>query len=192
MAESFEPARYSPLADLPAAAGVEMVELPFVGKVNLRGDASDPAFRTAAEAQIGAALPTEPNTWRSNGDVTVFWLGPDEWLIHCADGAQTGMVEKLQQALAGVHCAVTDVSDYYLVIRLAGDKARELLSKGTPLDVHQAEFRAGMCAQTRFGHASVLIGCMDDAPGFQIQVRWSFSEYLWQFLVEGTREYETT
>ena len=191
MAESFEPTRYSPLAGLPAPrGGVEMNERPFVGKVDLRGDSDNPAFCRAVEDTLGLDLPTEANSWRSNDEYTVFWLGPDEWLVHCRDGAQTATVEQLGKALVDVHAAVTDVSDYYLVVRLSGDKARELLTKGTPLDVHRSTFRQGMCAQTRFGHASVLMACMDDAPVFDVQVRWSFAEYLWQFLLDGTREYE--
>lgn len=191
MAEVFEPVRYSPLTGLAAPnGGVDLSERPFVGKVNLRGDAGDPAFRSAAEGGLGLELPVEANTWCSNGDDAVFWLGPNEWLIHCADGAQVSMIEQLGRALVDIHSAVTDVSDYYMVLRLTGEKARELLSKGTPLDLHPTIFQSGMCAQTRFGHASILIGCMDDAPVFDIQVRWSFAEYLWQFLVEGAREYE--
>lgn len=193
VAEVFEPTRYSPLSGLPAPrGGVEMTERPYVGKVNLRGDPDDPTFRSSAEGQLGLELPVVPNTWHSNEDYSVYWLGPDEWLILCGDQLQHATVDNLRRALGQHHCAVTDVSDYYLVFRLAGDKARELLTKGTPLDVHPTVFAAGACAQTRFGHATVLIGCLDNAPVFDIQVRWSFAEYLWNFLVEGTREYEQT
>lgn len=191
MAEVFEPTRYSPLSGLPTPrGGVEMTERPYVGKVNLRGNPDDREFRSSAQKQLGLELPLVPNTWRSREDYTAYWLGPDEWLIYCADQSQFATVDNLRLALGQSHCAVTDVSDYYLVIRLTGDKARELLTKGTPLDVHPTVFAAGMCAQTCIGHASVLISCLDDAPTFDMQVRWSFAEYLWNFLVEGTREYE--
>ena len=190
MAEAFEPTRYSPLSGLPSpAGGVEMAECPFVGKVNLRGNPDDQAFRAAAEGQLGLELPVAPNTWCSNENYAIYWLGPDEWLIYCADQSQYPTVDELRRALGQSHCAVTNVSDYYLVIRLTGDKARELLAKGTPLDLHPAVFTAGMCAQTCFGHATVLICCRDDASTFDIQVRWSFAEYLWNYLVDGTREY---
>lgn len=191
MAEPFEPTRHSPLSGLPPSRGVaEITERPYVGKVNLRGDGDDPAFRDAVAGRLGLELPTDPNTWRSSGGYTVYWLGPDEWLIYCADGAQSAAVGHLRQALVNVHSAVTDVSDYYLVIRLSGEKAREVLSKVTPLDIHHSVFTSGMCAQTIMGHASVLVGCMEDAPVFDIQVRWSFAEYLWELLRESTREYE--
>jgi sarcosine oxidase subunit gamma len=191
VAEVFEPTRYSPLSGLRTpAGGVEMAERPYVGKVNLRGDPEDRKFRAAAEQQLGLELPVAPNTWTSNEDFTVYWLGPDEWAIYCRDGQQSATIDNLRRALDGSHAALTDVSDYYLVIRLTGDKARELLSKGTPLDVHPTVLGPGMCAQTCFGHATILLSCLDDAPTFDIQIRWSFAEYLWNFLVGGTVEYE--
>lgn len=191
MAEVFEPTRNSPLSGMRTpAGGVEMAERPYVGKVNLRGDPEDRKFRAAAEQQLGLELPVTSNTWTSNEDFTVYWLGPDEWLIYCRNGEQSATIDNLRRAFDGSHAALTDVSDYYLVIRLTGDKARELLSKGTPLDVHPTVLGPGMCAQTCFGHATILLSCLDDAPTFDIQIRWSFAEYLWNFLVGGTVEYE--
>jgi sarcosine oxidase subunit gamma len=119
---------------------------------------------------------------------TVFWLGPDEWLIHCADDARPGLQERLQSALAGQPSALVDVSDYYVVMRLSGSRVFEVLAKGTPLDLHPRSFAEGCCAQTRFGHASVLLHKLSEDT-VDLQVRWSFAEYVWLFIVDGTREY---
>ena len=190
VSESFQPTRYSPLAGLPPAqAGIVLNERAYIGKVNLRGDKDDQVFASAIRTALDVDLPVAPNTVASNDKYTVYWLGPDEWLVHCAQDGQSDIVPRLQELLQGRHAAVTDVSDYYFVIRLSGDKAREVLSKGTPFDVRPGEFDTGACAQTCFGHASVLLHCIDDAPTFDIQVRWSFAEYIWRYLVDGAREY---
>ena len=162
-----------------------------MGKVNLRGDAEDPEFTESVERALGVALPLAPNTVCTNIDYTVFWLGPNEWLIHCAEGEQAETEQKLRRSLGDRHVAVTDVSDYYVVLRMSGDKAREVLSKGTPFDTRPSVFAPGACAQTFFGHASILLHCVDQGPTFDIQVRWSFAEYLWAYFVDSTREYET-
>ncbi len=191
MAESFEPIRHSPLSDLAAPrAGVEMRERADVGKINLRGDANDPSFRSAVETELGLEIPVTPNTFATNDKRTIYWLGPDEWLMHCPVDDRRDTQARLRQSLTGIHCALTDVSDYYLVIRLTGDKARDVLSKAIPFDVHRNVFTAGACAQTRFSHAGILLSAVDEAPTFDIQVRWSFAEYVWKFLVESTREYD--
>lgn len=186
---AFEPNKSSPLAEMPEAfAAVSIQERPFVGKVNLRGNPDDEAFSQAVEKVLGKSLPTEPNTTASNADHTIFWLGPNEWLIHCQEDKQLELAAALQSSLQGQHVAVTDVSDYYFVIRLSGEKTLELLSKSVPLDLHPRAFAEGNCAQTHVGHATILLHKIADDQ-VDVQVRWSFAEYLWTYFREGTREY---
>lgn len=186
----FSPIAASPLSSLPGpAGGIELEERAFLGKVNLRGDVDDEAFASAVRGVLGCPPPTEPNTTASSGAHTVFWLGPDEWLVHCADDARPALLDGLRTALAGVHNAVVDVSDYYVVMRLSGPKCLEVLSKGTPLDLHPRVFTTGHCAQSRFGHATVLLHKVSD-DSVDLQVRWSFAEYVWSYIVDGAREYQ--
>lgn len=187
--DGFSPVKASPLAGLPGpAGGITLQERAYLGKVSLRGDAGNEAFAKAASRVLDCALPSEPNTAASSDDYTVFWLGPDEWLIHCAEDTRQSLIDVLRAALEGQHSAVVDVSDYYIVMRLSGARTLEVLSKGTPLDLHPRAFATGACAQTRFGHATVLLHkAADDTV--DLQVRWSFAEYVWTHIVDGTREY---
>lgn len=187
--ESFSPVKAGPLAGLPGpAGGIGLEERAFLGKVNLRGDPGDDAFMDAVRGVLDCALPVEPNSVTRGGELTVFWLGPDEWQVHCPENAQQEMVGRLRTALEGRHSAVVDVSDYYVIMRLSGPKTFEVLGKGTPLDLHPRAFPTGACAQTRFGHATVLLHkAADDIV--DLQVRWSFAEYVWSYIVDGTQEY---
>lgn len=191
MADSFRPVKHTPLSDLPqSSAGIELSERAFIGKVNLRGDPEDMEFASNVERALGIALPLVPNTVCTSVEYSVFWLGPNEWLIHCAEDRQAETEQKLRRSLNGRHVAITDVSDYYVVLRMTGDKALEVLSKGTPFDVHPTVFNPGACAQTFYGHATILLHCVDRGPTFDIQVRWSFAEYLWSYFIDGAKEYE--
>ena len=193
MAEAFQPVKYSPLTGLALpAGGIELSERSYIGKVNVRGNPEDAAFTAAVQKVLGMKLPLVSNKTTSSEKYTAFWLGPNEWLIHCEEDKQTDLVAALHESLQGQHVAVTDVSDYYLVIRITGAKAREVLSKGTPFDVHKSVFKQGDCAQTCFGHATILLHCVDENSVFDLQVRWSFAEYVWAYLVDGTREYKTS
>lgn len=186
---NFNPVKCSPLAGLSAPrGGIALQERPFGGKVNLRGNADDQAFVDAVNGVVNCSPPTVPNTVATSADYTVFWLGPDEWRIHCTEDVRYALITRLQGALAGQHAAVVDVSDYYVVMRLTGDKSVEVLNKGTPLDLHPRAFPVGRCAQTRFGHATVLLRKLEDNV-LDLQVRWSFAEYVWLYIVDGTREY---
>ena len=91
----------------------------------------------------------------------------------------------LDDGLSGSHSALTDVSDYYAILRLSGDLAREVLAHGCPLDLDESAFGAGSCAQTRFRAAAVLLHCADSAPTFEVQMRWSYAEYLRRYFAEA-------
>ena len=60
--------------------GISIQELPFIEKINLRGDTKDRDFMSNAGAVLDIFIPTEPNTKIQNKDLQVIWLSPNEWL----------------------------------------------------------------------------------------------------------------
>jgi len=191
------PVPTSALANRVAIDGdIILRELPPRGKINLRGEAGDGEFTAAAAATLGVALPVAANTVAVTDGVTVFWLGPDEWLIHCKLTDTDAWLQQLRARLTGMHFAATEVTDYFTVLELRGEQAAEVLARGCPLDLHPRAFPAGACAQTRFGNATVLLhqpAAVDntvtntvtntvDSTVFRIQVRWSFAGYVWDYL----------
>jgi sarcosine oxidase subunit gamma len=162
-----------------------LMELPWCGKINLRGDPQNSRFANKVETGLGLDLPLEPNSCNKNETETIYWLGPDEWLVHCELSGTQSRIAQLKTALAGVHSAVVDLSDYYTVLRLDGPDSTRLLSKACPMDLHPDVFVKGACSQTRFGSASILLHKTSKTPTYDIQVRWSFTEYVWDYLVSG-------
>ena len=92
-------------------------------------------------------------------------------------------------ALAGQTYALTELGDSRCCITLAGPRARDLLVKGCPLDLHPRAFGAGRCAQSLIAKAGVTLYQVSDEPAYQIYVLRSFAEYLWLWLEDGAREY---
>jgi len=171
------------------AEGAVMVEHPHLGKINLRGDGADPAFRDAVEGAIGVAPPLEPNTAGAAGRNAVLWLGPDEWLVVTPAGGQGTAEAALNEALQGRHASIVDTSDARTTIRLHGVHARDVLAKGCPLDLHPRSFGPGRCAQSLIAKADVLIHQVDDAPTYDIHVLCSFARYLWDWLADAAKEF---
>lgn len=157
-----------------------------LGHVNLRGNPQDQAFRRSAEAALGQELPIAANTI-SEGDLTICWLGPDEWLILTAADAASELVDALNDALAGQHFAVNNLSGGQLAVRLAGKNVRETLAKGCTLDFHPSVFAPGMCAQSGLAKANVLLVRPGDKDEFLVVVRRSFSDYLVAWLKDAAR-----
>jgi len=174
----------------PAAGATEVVlsERPFLGYINLRGRPQDADFLRATEKTLGSALPVEPNTTAGNEDVGVLWLGPDEWLIVTPPNAQEALNEALERSLQDCFASVVDVSSANTTIAVSGLRAQELLAKGTSLDLHPRAFPVGRCAQTHFAHAGALICLWDPEPSFELMVRRSFADYLWQWLLAAARD----
>jgi sarcosine oxidase subunit gamma len=169
--------------------GLVLAELNVPGQINVRGRASDAAFLTAAGSVLEARLPVSPNTVQTGGDLTILWLGPDEWLILTAPGEEATIIARLRDALGRVHAAVTDVSGNRARLRLAGPNARNVLAKGCSLDLHPSRFGPGQCAQTLIVRAGAILHQIDDRPTYDLYPLRSFAEYLWMWLSDAMTEY---
>lgn len=189
-AQKIEALAVSPLAHVAAyeSAAVSLREVPLTGKITLRGNADDKAFADAAKKVLGAALPTEPLSSVTAADLTVFWIAYDEWMIWTPVDGQLTLIADLKAAIGDTHHALVDISDYYTVIRVSGPRARDLIAKGCHLDLHERSFKQGQGAGTIFAHATIFV-TLTEADTFDIMIRWSYAQYLWDYFVDGAREW---
>lgn len=184
--------RRSPLAHLEerlrAAAvtgprGVTLTERPFLTMVNLRVDpASEAADRV--EKALGAALPRQCGHTAASGTHTVFWLGPDEWLVLSSESTVD-----LREALGTDPGSVVDVSANRTTLELGGPAARQVLEKGCPLDLHPRAFGPGQAVSTTVGPVPVLLWQVDDVPTYRLFPRSSFADYLARWLLDAMSEF---
>jgi sarcosine oxidase subunit gamma len=179
----------SPLAGAAAATGlsVSLREIPDRGMIDLRGLASDPAFMAAARDVLGVDLPITPRTSVSWGDVKVLWLSVDQWLILSTRTKSAELLASLRAALQGIHSLAVDVSDMRAVIRMEGEGSREVLMKGTSLDLLSGDYGAGTCRRMRFAEIAALLHVVEDDI-FDIYVFRSYAHYAWDFLLATARE----
>jgi sarcosine oxidase subunit gamma len=196
-----ERARIGPLDHLglaaraaaPGGAGVWLGEIRFRAMLNLRGDPGAAGFLQAVGAALGTALPLQPNTVARADGVTALWLGPDEWLIVSAPGSEVALEAKLADAVAPHGGCVTDVGESRTTIVVSGPKARDVLAKGCPLDLHPSVFGEGACAQSLVGPVGVALyrepAGAADPPRFELVVLRSFADFLWRSLEDAGQEY---
>ena len=136
--------------------------------------------RTPADNMRGHAL--NPSPAPTTPSCTIYWLGPDEWLLATEPGIEKDLAAQLCKNLAGQCYSLVDVTGGQVLIRLSGDRAREALARGCTLDLHPRAFKAGQCAQTTLAKTSMLIALADDTPTFDIIVRRSFADYAARWL----------
>lgn len=168
---------------------VRLAELPFLTQIGLRLDPKGPAADAVGVA-LGVPLPLEPNTVTRARELTVLWLGPDEWLVVGEPGAGRALEARIREAAAGEPVSVTDVSAQRTTLLVSGPHARDLLAHGCSLDLHPRGFAPGRCAQTTLGRTQVVLVARDrpDA-GFWVLVRSSFAGYLTDWLLDAAAEY---
>ncbi|MEQ8710956.1 MAG: sarcosine oxidase subunit gamma family protein [Rhodospirillales bacterium] len=168
---------------------VALREIPFLGMVNLRVDLSMRGVGKSIEDAIGFALPKQPNTVTSRLTTRALWMGPDEWMIVAPDGEQQALIGKLALQLADRHSAITDVSANRTTLELHGPKSIEVLQKGCLLDLHPSKFLAGHCAGTNLARSQVIVEKIDDHATWRIYPRWSFANYVADWLIDAMMEY---
>lgn len=166
-------------------------EIPYLGMVNLRVDLSGRGVSKAIEEAIGFTLPKAANTVTDRLGSRALWLGPDEWMIVTPDGEQQATMGKLKLALEGRHFAVTDVSGNRTTLELAGPMSLDVLQKGCQLDLHPLKFKAGQCAGTNLSRSQIILDKLDETPTWRIYPRWSFANYVADWLVDAMMEYRT-
>ena len=102
---------------------------------------------------------------------------------------RTKTAERLAAALAGQHVQLLDVSDSRAVIGLRGLRARNVLLKGCPLDLHPRVFRARFSTRTVVSRVQIILHQIKETPEYEIYVHRSFAEYLWAWLEDAGLEY---
>ena len=162
--------------------------IPNLDYINLRGDPADNSFVSAVNRVLRQKIPLESNTF-STGISTVYWLGPDEWLIVTPGGEQSSLPTLLEDVLSGMHASMNVVTGGQVAMRISGDNVAALFAKGCTLDLHLRSFTTGQCAQTGLAKASMLLSKFDDVPTFEVFVRRSFAEYLAMWLQNAGAEY---
>ncbi|MCA7974443.1 sarcosine oxidase subunit gamma [Burkholderia sp. AU39826] len=160
-------------------------ERPFLDLVNVRGELSDPAFVAAFERVVGCRPPATPNTVARGAEYDVLWLGPDEWLVRSNGPVQAGVLEAtLAEAVQGLYAAVVDVGSGYTVVEISGERVRDVIARGCPLDVHPRVFKPGQCAQSHYFKSPItLIPTGDDS--FEIVLRRSFADYFVRIMLDA-------
>ena len=179
----------SPLAGatVPAGVSISLREITDRGMIDLRGLTNDAAFMSAAHDALGFALPTAPRSSAAWGDVRVLWLSVDQWLILSTRNKAHEILGNLRTALKGIHSLAVDVSDMRAVIRLEGEGCREVLMKGTSLDLLDPEYKPGYCRRMRYAEIAALLHVVEEDV-FDVYVFRSYAHYTWNFICATARD----
>jgi len=173
--------------------GISIEEIPFVGKLNLRGNIKDEDFLSNAGSILEILLPLDSNTKIQNNEFQVIWLSPNEWLISFFNNdIFIEKHNKLINKLNPKKTSVTDTSENKTIIRIRGDNVIELLGKFMVLDIESVLQDNSRVAQTVFVKIPILIirNHLDKQKlCFDIHVNRSHTTYLRDLLLDGCNQF---
>jgi len=128
------------------------------------------------------AIPTTLQS-TSNDDYSLIWIAPDEFLLLVPELTEADVETKLRKKMDG-HFAIVNVTGGQTLLELSGERAETILKKSTVYDVHESNFPAGKAVTTKFAKSQVIV-MRTGADSFQLIVRRSFSDYIWQWIVDA-------
>lgn len=118
------------------------------------GKGRRPAAAAALASVFGTAAP-EPGRAALLGEGRLLaWHGPKSWLVIEEPGAPT--LAALAAALSGLAALIAQ-SDGRILLEIGGPKAREVLARGTNIDLHPRVFAPGATALSHVGHVNAQI-----------------------------------
>lgn len=147
------------------------------------------ALREAVRSAYGADLPKRGGRVEGKG-IAFVWTGPDQWLAVAEREQGRDIEAELKTTLAGI-ASVVDQSDGRVVVRISGARARDVLAKGVPIDLHPRAFRPGDVAITHASHIGVILWQTDEAPTYEAALFRSYADSFAHWLFESAAEYAT-
>ena len=173
--------------------GISIEEIPFVGKINLRGNSKDKNFLADVAFILDIVLPLDPNTKIQNNEFQVIWLSPNEWLISFFNNdIFIEKLNKFKNKLNHEKISATDISENKTIIRIEGNNVYELLRKFMVLDIESVLLDNSSVAQTVFIKIPILIirnHLHQEKQSFDIHVNRSHTNYLRNILLDGCNQF---
>ena len=173
-----------------AEYGLVVKEATLSAHLNLRGDGSNAHFCSEVTEALGLMVPLTPGTYQRNGNTSIYWLGPSEWLLVEIGGDAEELETRLRKTLTG-HISIVDISGGQTCINLRGPGVASVLKKSSIYDFEawdNATSALGRAVQTNFAKASAIISNKSDGS-YDLVIRRSFADYVAQWLLDAGEEF---
>jgi methylglutamate dehydrogenase subunit D len=135
---------------------------------------------------FGLACPA-PGQSETNGDLALHWCGHEQWYGVAEGYADGALYEALRERLSGL-ASISDHSHGRVIVHIEGPRARDVLTKGTALDLHPSAFGTGRSAVTQMAHVGVHVAQVGP-EAFELSLFRSFAISFWEWLGEMSDEF---
>ncbi len=132
----------------------------------------------------GLRLP-DPLKVKYNTSTRILWMGPDNWLV-ISD--KKNIFDTFKNDFTDKDFAITDLSHSRTIIEVEGNLAREVIKKGSPLNIN--ELGEGDCSNSVFHAITITLDFISDNPQvIRVLALRSFGESLHHSLTDACLEF---
>jgi heterotetrameric sarcosine oxidase gamma subunit len=150
------------------------------------------ALKAEAKEAYGVDLPDSSRAVHGP-QASFIGYGLGQWLAVSERLANEVLARDLAERLKSF-ASISDQHGGRTVLRLSGPRARDILAKGLPIDLHPRVFDPGSAATSTIAFMGVQLWQVDSAPTYDIAIFRSVSESFWRWLTASAGEfgYEVT
>jgi len=145
--------------------------------VDLQGSAQ--AIANWVEAGF-PGFPTEPNTASTAGELSLYWIAPERWLLRAPIDQESRLIEITRPDTAPLEISIVLVSDTLRFFHIEGPDAAQIVAIACPLDTHASTFPSNGASYTEIFGIKGLLVRRDD--GFDIAIESSFVDMIEDYL----------
>jgi sarcosine oxidase subunit gamma len=150
------------------------------------GASARAAVAAAASALLGGSLPESPVRAAAAGNHLIFRIAPDQYWI--VGGGEHELEASLRTAIPADAGCVTSLDGARTRLFIEGPRARDLLCRLVPIDLHPTVFPVGGFAQTGIHHvAGLLLRAHEDR--YEFFALRTFAAFTWEVLLDAARPF---
>lgn len=142
--------------------------------------------RSGIEERCGCAAPDAMGTVTNGDSISIMLIAPGRyWIL-----AERRLDFKTPH-FAPDEASIVDLSASRAILNIQGERTRELLAKGLPVDLHLSVFSVNSIAQSAIAHIPVLVRLLPtlSEDSFEIYIPSGFAKSFWEWLSVAAEEY---
>ncbi|MDE0306116.1 MAG: sarcosine oxidase subunit gamma [Albidovulum sp.] len=130
-------------------------------------------------SDLASSFPESPNTFNYQVSHTVYYLGPDHWLMRANLKREAELLAAMRPDSAPDDISIVLVSDMLAFFEISGSQAEDIMAIITSLDIHPSSFPANRATFTEASGIKALVSRKaDGSRGFELAFDRSYRDMI--------------
>jgi len=156
---------------------VEIREMDLSAIFDLKGRMDD--LKTQI-SDLAPAFPDRANTATRSGDLELYWIGSDHWLLRGPIEGENELFASIESRAGPDDISIVQISDALVFFHVSGPDADQVMAIASPLDTHRSAFPANGVTYTEAFGLKALVVRRD--VGFELGCDRSFGDMVADYL----------